>query len=295
MLKIKLSTFKKAAINWYNNDPFSQSAAISYYTIFSFPALAFIYLSLASMFADEENVQKQLTGYFEGIVGAADANNIQAIIEKTAPDYTNFWALAVGGGILFFAGLKLFLQLQKTLNMIWRVEIPKHVSIWSLVKQRLTAFSVMLGILFILITSLLVTTVIAAAGDFITENISEQLLVFISVVNFVISLCVISFLFTVLLKLLPDVHIRWKHAFAGGVFSALLFIIGQHLLGIYFKMAEPASAYGVTASIILLMLWVSYSCLILLMGAEFTKVVAEENDAKKARPIKLAVNKPKGK
>lgn len=292
---IKLSTIKKTAINWYGNDPFGRSAAISYYTIFSFPALAFIYLSLASLFTGKESVQMQVSNYLTGIVGSKNALELQSIIENTAPQHTNIWAILVGAGILLFAALKLFLQLQETLNIIWRVKISERVNIWSLVKQRVVAFGVMLGILFIMLVTLFITTLITALGDFVTGYFSESLLIFISAFNFLLSFIIISFLFTILLKLLPDAEVGTRYAAIGGAFTAAMFILGQYLIGLYFDIAEPASAYGVTASIILLMLWVSYTCLILLLGAEFTKVIQEENNGEDAKATKLGAKKYKRK
>lgn len=287
-MKIRSQIFKKSIINWYNNDPFSQSAAIAYYTIFSFPALVFIYLALASLFNDKEHIQQEVVSYIGSIVGKEGAGNIQSIIESTAPSYTSFWALAFGAIILIFAGLKLFLQLQKTLNMIWRVEVDKHVNILSLVKQRVIALSVMMGIGFVLIASLFITSLLAALGDYISSHISEEFMLLIKLANIAISVCTITLLFTILLKMLPDVEILWKYAFAGGLVSAILFIIGEYLLGLYFELAKPASAYGVTASVILLMLWVSYTTVILLFGAEFSKAALEYNKEKSFKISKIA-------
>ncbi len=290
-MKFKLNHIKKAAIRWYENDPFSQSAAIAYYTIFSFPALVLIYLTIASLFSNRDDLQAQISLYLKHIVGESGVENIKSIIDNTAPDYTNPTAAIIGGGIILFAGLRLFMQLQKTLNMIWEVKVAKHVKIMDLVKQRLASLGVMLAIGFILLTSLILTTFLAFVDNWISNHVSQELLALFQTVNFIFSLLTISMMFTILLKLLPDVKIPWKYAFVGGGVTALMFLAGEYFMGLYFEIAEPQSAYGVAGSIILLMLWVSYSCVILLFGAELTKVVYENNRLKPAAATDIGAKK----
>jgi membrane protein len=274
------SIVKRSVMNWYNNDPFNLSAAIAFYTIFSFPALLLIYLTIAAFFASREDLQLQINEYLENIVGEGNVGNIQAIIENSAPDYTNPLAAIIGIAVLLFAGLKLFLQLQKTLNFIWRVKPAENVKILDIIKQRFISLGVMVAMGFIILTSLVANTLVAYIGNWIKEYISEDLVAVIYAINFSISFLITSFLFAVLLKLLPDTKVKWKYAAIGGIVTAILFALGQYGLAYYFRTAEPQSAYGVAGSIILMMLWVSYSCVILLFGAELTKVVQENGEEK---------------
>lgn len=285
------SVLKKTAINWYKNDPFSHAAAISYYTIFSFPALVFIYLALASIFSSEADLHNHINSFMNNIAGPEGAQNMEKIIQNTAPKNESFWPLAIGSGILLFAALKLFMQLQKAFNIIWHVKVPDHVKVSSLVKQRVLVLSIMLGVGFIMVSSLVITSSLSALGHYLAHHISPQLIPVMHLINFVISLFVLSALFTVLLKLLPDIKIPWRPAIIGGATTALMFIIGEYAIGLYFQLAKPGSSYGATASIVLLMLWVSYTCVILLFGAELTKTVLEDVHDKEAQPNHIAIKK----
>jgi membrane protein len=217
-------------------------------------------------------------------VGPSGIDNIETLINNTTPDYSNTTAAVTGIAVLLYAGLRIFMQLQKALNHIWKVETSKNTGFLNLIKQRMVSLGVMLAIGFIILASLIGTAILTFLGNWASNRLSADLFILISSANFVFSYLMITVLFTILHKLLPDVMIPWRFAFVGGSISALLYTIGQYGLSMYFKIAQPASSYGVMGSLILLMLWVSYSCIIFLYGAEITKVIFEYNHSLPVQP-----------
>ncbi len=263
---------KTTFVSWWKRDPFTQSAAVAYYTIFSFPALMILYFATASMFVERQALQQDAYAFLSERFGQDSAGQFRSIIENTAPQDTSIWAFVVGGATLLYAGLRLFLQFQKALNYIWQVD-ESSVNVKTVLARRAISFGVMLGIGFTLLSSMVVTSLISVLTKWLLTYLPEYFSVLLHGMNILISFGTITVMFAVLLKLLPDAYVRWRSAFAGAMLSAVLFILGQYAMGIYFSTARPDSAYGVTGSLILLMLWVSYSCVILLLGAEHSKTL----------------------
>ena len=171
-----------------------------------------------------------------------------------------------------------FLQLQTSLNQIWEVKIKpelKGKEKWlKLIKDRLFSFGLIVSIGFLLLVSLILTTALAAFSTWIKAHLPDFMLFLFQAINFLISFVIISVLFALMYKILPDARIKWKDVWIGAMVTTLLFILGKFGLGVYFGKAEPGSTYGAAGSIILVMLWVSYSCMIVFFGAEFTKQFA---------------------
>ena len=273
---------KEAVVSWWKRDPFTQSAAVAYYTIFSFPALMILYFASASLFVEQDQLQMQAYGFLSEKFGEASAGQFEQIISNTAPKQSNLSAFAIGGVTLLFAGLKLFMQFQKALNHIWGVDKSAIKGVKALIWRRAVSFGVMLGIGFTLLVSLLMTSSITVFTTWMMQYLPEYFTYMFHGMNFLISLTIITFMFSLLLKELPDIDVTWRHSTVGAFISALLFIFGEYVISIYFGVAKPGSAYGVTGSIILLMLWVSYSSVILLLGAEISKSYC---DTQKARSV----------
>lgn len=276
-----LELLKKSIINWYNRDPFTRSAAISYYTIFSFPALLIILMSIANFFIDAHIVESNVVSYMATILGEDGAEQAFKIVDRVNLQENDRLILMFGVFMLFLTSLRLFMQLQKALNEIWETK-SEGFSIRQLIVRRALSFAVIISIGFVLLVSLLLTSMLTALGDWLAQHISVHIYAAFHVINLLFSWCVISSLFAVIIKMLPDRRIRMTDALRGGAISAGLFMLGQYLLNIYFSIAEPESAYGVSGSIILLMIWVSYSALILLFGAEFSKAYVDRRELQKA-------------
>lgn len=270
---------KGSYMEWNKNDPWRLSAVMSYYAIFSLPGLLMIVVSVAGWVFGEEAVRGELSNQISGMIGPGAAESVETIITETEEEgeesggYT--WGTIIGISTLIFGATAVFYQLQKSLNEIWDVEVPEEGFI-RLVFSRLTSFGLILVLGFLLLISLVITTALTALSNYITEYLPTYLYVIFYVVEFLFSFAIISLLFAMIFKILPDVEIKWRTVGVGAAVTAALFVIGKFGLGIYFGNADPGSAYGAAGSLILILLWVSYSCLILFFGAAFTKVYARK-------------------
>jgi len=289
MIKTLKTTFK----NWLNDDPFTQSAAAAYYAIFSLPGLLIIVMALAAIFFDQQLVEQQVLGQIKKSLGADTAHSIGEIVKETQKGDRDIWGIVIGIATLAFGATGLFAHLQRCLNKIWEVEIKKSAGILKVIQDRLISFSLIIVIGFLLLISLSLTAALTMFGDWIAKAFSEEWLFVLYPVNFIISISIVCSLFSLMYKILPDAIVPWRAAIMGGLLSAILFTIGEAALNMYFEMAEPQSSFGAAGSVILLMLWVSYSCMIILVGAEFSKAYTQEKDDLHAKPSPIAENKPR--
>lgn len=264
-LKLLKDTYK----SWNRNDPFAKSAIIAYYALFSLPSLLIISIHLAGIFFGQSAVEGKVTGEIQGLIGTESAELIENIIVNSALSQSSTLFIIIGIGTLIFGASGVFIQLQKALNDIWGVRV-KDESIWHTVKDRAIAFGMVLVIGFLMLMSLLINSVISAFSDFIGGIYTSLSAGFIQLINFVVSQIFITALFAAIFTILPDVKVRWKTNLNGAFMTTLLFLAGKYLIGFYFSKSDPASAYGAAGSVVLILLWVYYTCLILFFGAEFT-------------------------
>ena len=270
-----LSVSKTSFKQWISRDPFRESAAIAYHAIFSLPGLLVVIITLAGYFFGREAVNDRIAIQISGMFGAETAEQIQHIIAKASQTENSILATIIGIITIFIGATGVFAQFQKSLNIIWEVKADKSKSgIWNLIRVRLFSFGLIISIAFILIVWLVISTMLTAFGDWLTSYFPESLLVVLQVVNYILSLTIIAFLFSLMFKFFPDAKIKWRHIWIGSIVTALLFEIGKFGLGVYFGNANPATGYGAAGSVILIMLWVSYSTMIVLYGAEFTHAYA---------------------
>jgi membrane protein len=278
----------KTLQNWWRHDPMTNAAATSYYAIFSLPGLMIIILGFATLFVEESVIKGEVLEHITNILGADAAASIQNITEQTKQNNRDLLAIIIGFIALFFAATGLFVQLQKSFNKVWEVDIKKSTGFLKFIKNRLLSFSIIVVIGFLLLVSLTITALLNYLSDWLSTYVPSELLSMMKWIDFSISFAIITFLFSLMFKTMPDVYVKWKYAIWGGMVSTIFFNLGEYGINYYFKMAEPASAFGAAGSIILLMLWVSYSCLILLMGAEFSKVSMETIEGRKAKAKDIA-------
>lgn len=271
-------TFKE----WSNKDPFRQSAVIAYYAIFSIPGLLVLVITIAGYFFGKEAVNDNILAQVSSTMGADTAIQIQEMLKNASQSKSTIWRSIIGIGTILIGATGVFVELQITLNAIWQVKVVTKKGILPILKARLFSFGLILAIAFLLIISLVISTALAAASDLIKGFTSDITIIFFNILNFIFSLAVISMLFALMFKILPDAKIQWKHVWLGSVLTGLLFTIGKTGLAYYFSKAEPASVYGAAGSIILLLLWVSYSSMILFFGAEFTAAYAKKYSGKVA-------------
>lgn len=289
MLKGKIGTiFNKYkiiignTINGFNNDKgMKLSAALAYNTIFSLGPLFFIIIFVAGNLLSQEAVEGQIYDTLKDIMGSNTADQIQKIVLGLQSTETNIFARIISIIALVFGATGVFTEIQDSLNFIWGVRVKKKKGILKLLLTRLLSFSMIIGLGFLMIVSLLINTIIMSLSenflellrinDFIPE-VSKGAL---SLVNNILVFGVLSVLFTTIFKLLPDVKIKTKEVWPGAFLTTVLFMLGKYLIGIYVSTNKMASLYGAASSVIILLIWIYFSAVILYIGAEFTRSYIE--------------------
>jgi membrane protein len=276
--KITFKSLKEVFIEsgkrWNEADPFRQSAIIAFYAILSLPALLVIIISIAGYFFGEEAVSGNLSEEISEMIGSDAAVMIEELVANASQAEAGTWGVIMGIGLLIFGATTVFFQLQKSLNRIWGV-IPKpKQALKKYVMDRVFSFGLILVIGFLMLLSLVLTAMMGILEDWLLNFFPHYLYILFFVLNFIISLSIVATLFAMMFKMLPDAIIRWKSVWVGAFLTAFLFEIGKFALSIYFGEAEPESVYGAAGSLILILIWVSYVCMILFFGAEFTRTWA---------------------
>jgi membrane protein len=264
--------FFRQVVNEWNQDKAPRlAAALSYYTIFSIAPLLIVVIAIAGIVFGHEAVTGQLDRQITGMVGQESAAFIQEIIRNAQKPNESFIATVIGVVTLLLSAAGLFGQLQDALNTIWNVEPKQNQGFLRMLRERFLSFAMVLGVGFLLLVSLVVSAALAATGDYLNRLFPGAEAV-LPLANFVISFLVITSLFAMIYKVLPDVQLEWKDVLIGAAFTALLFTVGKALIGLYLGRSSVASAYGAAGSLVVILLWIYYSAQILLFGAEFTQV-----------------------
>lgn len=264
-----LKLLKDTYLSWDKNDPWAKSAIIAYYALFSLPSLLIITVHFAGVFFGREAVEGRITSEISGLIGQGSAELIQAMIINAALTESSLLFIIFGVGILIFGATGVFFQLQKALNDIWSVRAKQNTFV-STLKRRVVALWMVLAIGLLLLISLVISSMINAFSDYISGYYSELSSGLIKIITFIFSQIIITGLFATIFTVLPDVKVKWKTNLIGAFMTSLLFLIGKYLIGFYFAKSDPASVYGAAGSVVLVLLWVYYTCLILFFGAEFT-------------------------
>ena len=252
-----------------------RAAALSYYIVFSLPPLLILILLIASAVFDPAQVQQALTAQMGGFMGAEGAQEIGTIMQEAERPGGRGLKAVLGIAAIVFGATGSFLQLQGALNRAWEVEPdPRQGGIKNMIFKRILSLGMILGVAFLLLVSLALSAALSAVGDMIGRMIPGGSEVVAHVFNFVLSFVVITGLFAAIYKVLPDARISWKDVRVGAVVTALLFTIGKFLLGLYLGRSNPGEAFGAAGSLALILVWIYYSSMIVLFGAEFTQVWA---------------------
>jgi membrane protein len=253
------------------------AAALSYYTIFSIPPLLILILLLLGTFFDPQDVQGAIEGQIQSLMGPEGAETIRTVLTHAQePDVRAPVAAILGLGALIFGATGAFGELQAALNRAWGVQPdPEQGGLKSFLTKRVFSFGMILGVAFLLLVSLVLSAVLASLGEALAGMVPGLSGIVLQVLNFAISFGVIALLFATMFKVLPDAVIAWRDVWIGAIFTAFLFVVGKFLIGLYLGQSDPGQAYGAAGSLVLMLVWVYYSAMILLLGAEFTQVWAE--------------------
>ena len=268
------------------------AASLSYYTAFSLPPLLVAVIGLAGLVYGADKVRETIMSQVAGLIGTESAVTLGAAVQEAQRSTGYGGALIIGLGTLLLGATGAFGQLQDALNTIWEVEPKKGGGIWRLLRSRWLSFGTLLGAGFLLLVSLTVSAGIGALVD-TTSNI-EWLAPYIASLDIVASLVVITCLFALIFKLLPDTKIAWRDVWVGSALTAGLFVLGKFAIGFYLGVSDVGSAYGAAGSVIVIMVWIYYSAFILFFGAEFTQVWASNRASKMQTPPSTDSSKEEG-
>ncbi|ATB40749.1 ribonuclease BN [Cystobacter fuscus] len=267
---------RQAVSEWSEDNAPMFAASLSYYTLFSIAPLLVIAVSVAGMVFGEEAARGQIQAQLEDLVGRGSAEVIgQMMISARKPE-AGILATAIGLVALIFGATGVFVQLQDALNHIWNVKPKPRNGVIAFLRSRFLSFAMVLVIGFLLLVSLVVSAVLAALGAWFS-NLLPGWTVMWQGVNLLISFGVITVLFAMMYKLLPDTHVSWRDVWLGAAVTSLLFSLGKFLIGLYLGRSAVASSYGAAGSLAVVLLWVYYSAQILFLGAEFTQVYARSH------------------
>jgi membrane protein len=286
-LKAVWSILKQTASDWLDDDASRLAASLAFYTLLSLAPLVIIAVAIAGLLLGPEAARGQIAGALSDVVGHEAAKGIQAVVASARSTASGTIGTIVGAVTLFVGASGVFGELQFALNSIWEVRAKPGGGVLGEIKTRFFSFTMVLGVAFLLLVSLVLSAVLSAIGGFFATSLPGGEL-FWQALNFVISLALVTGLFALILKYVPDVEIEWSDVWIGASMTALLFTIGKSLLGLYLGKASIASSYGAAGSLVVLIVWVYYSAQILFLGAEFTQVQAKRR-GRLIRPSKRAV------
>jgi membrane protein len=267
---------KDTVAQWIEDQPFPLAAALSYYTLFSLAPLLIIVISIAGFAFGREAAQNQIVETVQGLIGQESAQAIQGMIENASDQpKTGMISTVIGIIALILGAGGVVGQLQTSLNTIWGVEPKPGQGVWGFIRQRFISFAMVLGIGFLLLVSLVVSAVVTGLTEIVGTLFGGTDLV-AHALDLIVSFALITVLFAMIYKFLPDVKIQWGDVWIGAALTSLLFTIGKFLIGLYLGSSGVTSAYGAAGSLITVLLWVYYSALIFFLGAEFTQVYASQ-------------------
>jgi membrane protein len=293
MWKLLKETFQE----WNEDKAPRLAAALAYYTIFSIAPLLVLVIAITGFIVGSNTtIRDQVITQVQGLVGQQGANAISQLIQQTGQPRNGILASVIGIVTLLFGATGLFGQLQGALNTIWDVQPKPGRGIGGVVKDRFLSFTLVLGLCFLLLVSLVISAALSILNGYFSSLLGGAGIL-AQVINFIISTAVITLIFAMIFKILPDVEIRWGDVWIGAVVTALLFSIGKGALGLYLGRSAAASAYGAAGSLVVLLLWVYYSAQILFLGAEFTQVYARRAGSRVAsskNPQPIQENKESG-
>ncbi|PZR20964.1 MAG: ribonuclease BN [Flavobacterium psychrophilum] len=250
------------------------SASLSYYTIFSLAPLLLLIISLAGAIFGKEASEGRVFEEINGLIGSQAAMQVQQIIRNLQLSGKSTISAIIGGVTLVIGATTVFGEIQDSINMIWRVKAKPKKGWLKLIKDRLLSGSIIVGLGFLLIVSLVINGALMALNDILKSYFPDLTIILLNLANIVISFLVITVLFGVIFKVLPDAKIGWKDVRAGAFFTSLLFLLGRYLIGLYIETTAAGSPYGAAGSIIIILLWVYYTAAILYFGAEYTREYA---------------------
>jgi membrane protein len=270
MLKRAYNILWETISEYIADEALTRGAAISFYTVTSMAPVLVIIIALAGLALGEDAAQGAIVEQLGGLIGVQSASLLQSAIRNASNIKTGTLATLISVGTLLITASGVFVELQNTLNVIWKVEV-RGDPVTRLVRARAASLGLVAAMAFVLIVSLIISALLNALGDLINAYVPNGSAI-LSVLNFLLSFALLAALFGAIYKVLPEKQLEWRHVIIGGITTALLFDIGKFFIGLYIGSTAIASSYGAGGAILVILLWIYYSSQIFLLGAEFTKV-----------------------
>ena len=281
MQRTAWTMLKQTGVEYMDDNALSRGAAIAYYTLFSLAPILVIAIAIAGLVFGHDAANGALAGQLQGLMGKQGADLVQSMVQSASGKQAGILATVIGFVILMVTATGVFSELQADLNAIWKADASAGVS--AMVKTRALGLGLVAALGFLLIVSLLVSAGLAGLGKYLHGMFPGAVLLF-QLLNFVISFALVSVMFAAIYKVLPDKELGWHDVSVGAVATAFLFTIGKFLIGLYIGKTAVASSYGAAGAAMVVLVWIYYSALIFLLGAEFTKVYARHHGSPEAPP-----------
>ncbi|SEK62005.1 membrane protein [Chitinophaga rupis] len=281
-IKTYWTILKQTFSDFIDDKVLKLSASLAYYTIFSVAPMLIVIIFFCDLFLGREAIEGTLYSQIKGLVGSEAAIQVQQMIRNASLSQDMSWATIVGFVTLFIGATGVFAEIQDSINTIWRLKSKpkKGKGLVRMIMNRLQSFSLVISMGFILLVSLVVNGIIEIFNQRLANLFPQVGMVVIYLVNLAITFAVITALFAVIFKVLPDARIRWRDVIIGSIATAILFMLGKFAIGVYLGASKVGSTYGAAGSIVIILLWVYYSAAILYFGAEFTRVYVQHFGAR---------------
>jgi len=279
-----MTALKELAREYWSNRPMELAAALSYYTLLSLAPLVLMVVAVAGLVFDRATVEGRMVTEMRLLVGAEGSEVVQTVLRHARDREKGALSVLIGTAVLLIGATTVFVQLQSSLNRIWKVDgHPQASVLWVFVKERLLSLAMVLAIGFLLLVSLVVSAAVAAVGETALGGLTDAAVV-LRGLNALVSLTVVTLLFATIFKVLPDVPVAWRDVWVGAIITAALFSVGKSLIGLYLGRASIGSPYGAAGSLVVMTVWVFYASLIVFFGAELTYIRSKRTRATKQQP-----------
>ena len=266
----RMATLKELAREYWANRPMELAAALSYYTLLSLAPLVLMAVAVAGLIFERATVEGKIVTEMRLLVGVEGSEVVQTVLRHASDPEKSAHSVVIGIAVLLLGATTVFVQLQSSLNRIWKVEERTDASmLWVLVKERLLSLAMVLAVGFLLLVSLLVSAAVAAFGEITLAGLSDAVVV-LEGLNVLVSLVVVTLLFAMIFKVMPDAPVAWRDVWVGAAITAVLFTIGKSLIGLYLGRTSIGSPYGAAGSLVVMTVWVFYASMIVFFGAELT-------------------------
>ena len=265
---------RDTGVSWVDHKDARQGAALAYYSVFSFGPLVVIAIAVAGFVFGREAARGEVEAQLRGLLGGPAANALDAMLAGADKPAQGALATIIGTVILLFTAVGVVVQLKDAFNTVWEVDPKKISGLWQFIREYLVSIAAIIGLGFLLLISLLVTTALSLLGKYFGDQVPA---VTMQILGSAASFAVITCLFAMMFKWLPDTPVAWRDVWLGAAITAALFELGKLAIGLYIGRQALDSTYGAASSLVVLLIWVYYSSQIVLFGAEFTHVYARRH------------------